>query len=164
MSEKIVNLYKDIYIIFCNLYLGFYIFLVEKFIAKYLLNFDLFVNISTLIIKHVMFAKQIYFFHDLNICNVNIEIVYSYCSSSHIFVFSILNICSNLHDRIMSLRRKVWVDKTSLTPPLFIEVPVPSQESDSSCICVLPISTSLILELFRQCGIEFWLSLCKIVQ
>ena len=55
----------------------------------------------------------------------------------------------------MSLRGKVWVDKTSLTPPLFIEVPVPSQESDSSCICVLPISTSLILELFRQCGIEF---------
>jgi len=29
-----------------------------------------------------------------------------------------------------------WAHKTSLTPPLFIEVPVQSQESEWSCICV----------------------------
>jgi hypothetical protein len=34
------------------------------------------------------------------------------------------------HDRIMSLRVEVWTHKTSLTPPLYIEVPVPSQECD----------------------------------
>ena len=43
-----------------------------------------------------------------------------------------------LHDCIISLRGEVWVHKTSLTPPLFIEVPVPSQESERSCICVCP--------------------------
>jgi len=31
-------------------------------------------------------------------------------------------------DRIISLRREVWDNKTSLTSPLFIEVPVPNQE------------------------------------
>ena len=53
-----------------------------------------------------------------------------------------------MHDSIISLRRKVWPNKTSLTPPLFIEVPVPSQESERyiyvqgidfslSAICIL---------------------------
>ena len=55
--------------------------------------------------------------------------------------------------------------KTSLTPPLFTEVPVPSQESELSCICVLKVSflslttifywifgavLTVCLELFRQ--------------
>ena len=31
-------------------------------------------------------------------------------------------------------------NKFSLTPPLLIEVPVPTQESESSCICVLDVS------------------------
>ena len=35
----------------------------------------------------------------------------------------------HLHDSIISLRGKVWAHTTSLTPPRFIEVPVPSQES-----------------------------------
>ena len=46
---------------------------------------------------------------------------------------------------IISLRGKVLVHRTSLTPPLFIEVPVPSQESEQSCISVLGVS---ILSLF----------------
>jgi len=34
-----------------------------------------------------------------------------------------------------------YVDhKTSLTPPLLIEVPVPSQESEQLCFCVLRVS------------------------
>ena len=50
--------------------------------------------------------------------------------------------------------------KTSLTPPLFIEVPVQNQESEHSCMCVprvsnLLLSTTLIVDfgLFRQCAI-----------
>jgi hypothetical protein len=30
-----------------------------------------------------------------------------------------------------------WVNKASLTLTLFTEVPVPSQESEQSCVCVL---------------------------
>ena len=35
-----------------------------------------------------------------------------------------------LCDLIISLRGEVWAYNTSLTPPLFIEVLVPSQESE----------------------------------
>jgi hypothetical protein len=35
---------------------------------------------------------------------------------------------------------KVWAHKTSLAPPLFIEAPVPSQESERSCICIRVIN------------------------
>jgi hypothetical protein len=52
---------------------------------------------------------------------------------------------------------EVYAHETCLIPPLFIEVPVPSQESEMSCICVfevliLNLSTIFvwILELFRQ--------------
>ena len=38
------------------------------------------------------------------------------------------------------IKRGGLAHKTSLTPPLFIEVPVPSQESERSCICVLEVS------------------------
>ena len=64
---------------------------------------------------------------------------------------------------------QIWLHKTSLTLPLFIEVSVPSQESEWSCICVLGVSiwplsmilsiecwncsdSVVVLELFRQCG------------
>jgi len=59
------------------------------------------------------------------------------------------------------------ISKTYLTPPLFIEVSVSSQESERSCIFVLEVSNlSLstifhwILELFRQCCI-FWFWNCS---
>ena len=49
--------------------------------------------------------------------------------------------CRNhLHDHIISLKGEVWTHKTNLTSPLFIEVPVPSQECERSCICVLRVS------------------------
>ena len=55
-----------------------------------------------------------------------------------------------MHDRAISLRVVVCGNKTSLTPPLFIEVSVPSQESEWSYICVLrvsilPLSTIVLL-------------------
>ena len=45
----------------------------------------------------------------------------------------------------------VWARKTTLIPPLFIEVPVPIQEGELSCICVsgisiLPLSKILIFD------------------
>ena len=54
----------------------------------------------------------------------------------------------NLHDRIYSLRGEVKVHKTSLTPPLFIEVHVPSQGREPSCIWVLGVSISSFSTIF----------------
>ena len=46
----------------------------------------------------------------------------------------------HLHDRMHSLRGEGWAHKSSLIPPPVIEVPVPSQGSAQSCICVLRVS------------------------
>jgi hypothetical protein len=48
--------------------------------------------------------------------------------------------------------------KSSLTPPLLIEMPVSSQEIEQSCICVLGVLILLhytiwFLEMFRKWGI-----------
>ena len=54
-------------------------------------------------------------------------------------------------------REEVWAHTINLTPPLFIEVSVPSQGSERSYICVRDIDLSFllfwywILEPFRQC-------------
>ena len=53
-----------------------------------------------------------------------------------------------MHDRLISLSIEVWVHKTSLTPPLFIEVPVPIQESERSCICVRSIDLGSVSTIF----------------
>ena len=58
------------------------------------------------------------------------------------------------NDWIVLLRTSVWYKislNTSLTPPLSIEVPIPSQGSSWSCICVLristlPVSTTVVLD------------------
>ena len=58
----------------------------------------------------------------------------------------------HLHKRTISPRRGgAWTHKATLTPPLFIEVPVPNDESERSGICVLgisilPLSTIFILD------------------
>jgi hypothetical protein len=39
----------------------------------------------------------------------------------------LLTCVKHLHDSIMPLKGEVWDRKTNLTPPLLIEVPVPSQ-------------------------------------
>ena len=79
---------------------------------------------------------------------------------SYVRIDILLTCGKHLHDCIISLRGDVWDHKISLTPPLFIEVPVPSQDNDMSCICVLEVTICLfqrlfdwILELFRRCGI-----------
>ena len=48
---------------------------------------------------------------------------------------------THLSDSIISLTRQVWdPNKTSLTPQLFIEMPVPIQKNEWSCICVIGVS------------------------
>ena len=54
-----------------------------------------------------------------------------------------------LHDCIISLRWEVWTHKPSLTLPLSTEVPVPSQESEWSCICVLEVLILATSTIFR---------------
>jgi hypothetical protein len=49
-----------------------------------------------------------------------------------------------LHGGIISLRGEGWACKNSLTQPLFIEVPVPRQESEQSSFCVLGVSILIL--------------------
>ena len=58
-----------------------------------------------------------------------------------------------LYDRIISLRGEAWVNKASLTPPRFIEVHVPRQESEWTCICVVGVSIS---HLSMNCRLDGW--------
>ena len=60
---------------------------------------------------------------------------------------------STLDSCISNGNTHINVKKTSLTPPFFIEVPVPRQESERSCICVFEIS---ILSLSTTLIFEFW--------
>lgn len=43
----------------------------------------------------------------------------------------------HLHDCIISLSGEVWSHKTILTMLHFIEVPIPSEESERLCVCEL---------------------------
>jgi hypothetical protein len=64
----------------------------------------------------------------------------------------------HLRDNI-SRSGEVWVHKTSLIPPPFIEVPVPSQESKRSCICMLEVSILPLFLRFLNC-FDNGISLC----
>jgi hypothetical protein len=44
-----------------------------------------------------------------------------------------------------------------VTPPLFIEVPVPVQGSEQSCICVLGVSILLFIRIFYSISEVIWL-------
>ena len=66
----------------------------------------------------------------------------------------------HLYDHTISLRREAWANKTSFTPPPFIEVPVTNHEIEWLYLCVLGVSTfhlptiyNLRMEQFQQRGI-----------
>jgi hypothetical protein len=64
-----------------------------------------------------------------------------------------------LHYHTISQTGEVWNHKTSLTSPLFIEAPVPHQESEQSCICVLGVSILPLSAIFRldlEMGLTLW--------
>ena len=54
-----------------------------------------------------------------------------------------------MHDGIISPRGEFWNNKTSLTLSRFIEVSVPSQEGDWSCIYVVGVSILPFSMIFR---------------
>lgn len=84
---------------------------------------------------------------------------YTLCECKHVGQWSILFVVlltlgKHFNDLIISLRGEVCNLKTSIIPPLFIKVNMPSQKSEQSCICLLGIS---ILPLFkRKLSIRFW--------
>jgi len=59
----------------------------------------------------------------------------------YVRVAILLTFGKQLHDRIIILRFRYH--STSLTPPHYIEVPIPSQENDESSIFVLEVSNLL---------------------
>jgi len=67
------------------------------------------------------------------------RILYS-CTFSSNFNFDVQLTCwKHLHDRIISLRWNFWAIKQFISAN-FIEVHVPRQESDPSCICIMVIT------------------------
>jgi hypothetical protein len=59
----------------------------------------------------------------------------------YVRVAILLTFGKQLHDRIITLMFRAR--STSLTPPHYIEVPIPSQENDESSIFVLEVSNLL---------------------
>ena len=66
------------------------------------------------------------------------------------------------HVHLCNVWFKVCTHETTLTPPLFSEIPVQSQEGDWSCICVLVVSIFFLcsrfliyFELFPLCVISW---------
>ena len=58
-------------------------------------------------------------------------------------------IVPSVFSKVYSLRRDVLAHKTSLTPPLLIEMPVLIQESERwSCICVLEVMYLCIVGIY----------------
>ena len=53
----------------------------------------------------------------------------------HVMVSTILTCGKQLHDRIISLRGKIWTYETTITPPLFIEVRDVSNHVNKGLMC-----------------------------
>ena len=60
--------------------------------------------------------------------------IITFFSRLYVRISILLTFRKHLHDHIVSLRRKVGAIITRLTLQRFIEVPLPSEESDRSCI------------------------------
>ena len=76
-----------------------------------------------------------------------------YITTFCITVAILLSYGKHLHNHNISLWEEAWVHKTSLTQPLTIEVSVPSQESERSCIYVLGVSFFPLSTIFQS---DFW--------
>ena len=85
-------------------------------------------------------------------------ITYVYCNNNEYYVAD----CFRLQEGTkwqydnFSLRGEAWANKIILTPPHFIEVPVPSQESECPCICVLGLSISALYSILIYICICFF--------
>ena len=79
-----------------------------------------------------------------------------FCLSLELWLLIIPLVSSNLFSHT-----SIYIYLLSFFPPLFIEVPVTSQESGKSCICVLVVlilslSTILFIELWDRSDILLW--------
>ena len=70
----------------------------------------------------------------------------------YVGVVILLTYVMHLHDRIISLKGEVRVQRMKLTPPLFIEVYIPRQDSERSCMCVLSYRFLLHFLRFWNCS------------
>jgi hypothetical protein len=61
-------------------------------------------------------------------------------------VVILLTCGKHLHDRIIS-RGDVWAKQTRLTPPFFMKVSEPSQESKWSGICLLVVPIVHLIDI-----------------
>jgi len=66
--------------------------------------------------------------------NINVFLISKKWSINVYFILLMLTSPHHFNER------EVWTHTYSLIPPLFIEVPVPSQKSEQFCICVLRVS------------------------
>ena len=108
-------------------------------------------------------------------CNSQLSIYTKLCIMFKIIVFFIIKLfiwlyvrigivllCrKHMHNHIISLRGEIQAHITSLPLPLFIEVPVTSQECERSCICVLVVlillhSTILILDFGNVLTVQYF--------
>ena len=75
--------------------------------------------------------------HDYSVLHI------TFLARLYVGVTILLTYGMHLHDRIISPKGEVRVHRMKLTPPLFIEVSLPGQESERSCIEVsLPCQES----------------------
>ena len=58
----------------------------------------------------------------------------------------------HLHHSIISLRGRFWVHKTSIILPSFIEVPLPSQKNDQSCM----YASARCIDVVSFCDFDIW--------
>jgi hypothetical protein len=73
--------------------------------------------------------------------------------------YLLLSVEKNCHKNEMKKNTEQfqnWVHKTSLSPQLFINVPVPKQESERSCICVSGLSIFPLFSVISNSGL-LWL-------
>ena len=80
----------------------------------------------------------------------------------YVWVGILLTRENHLHDYIISLKMDVLAHKTNLTPPYFIQVPLPRQESVRLCICVSVVSislhsTSLLMDFCNVTTVSYFL-------
>ena len=112
-------------------------------------------NVGVCLTRHVK-LMQIYIIFSCLIGTINLKNTMKRClhtlmGRSYLYIKKVkTKQCKgHLHDHII-----LWAHSTSLALPLFIEVPVPSQESELSCIRMIEV-------LIYLCFYSFLTSFCN---
>jgi hypothetical protein len=89
----------------------------------YKFKFKFFINKKKLHKEHACMKEYIYIVHDYTKCSFLTH------KTKQINVYNALSLQYHFTND------EVWVHESSLIPPLFIEVSVPSLKSERSCVC-----------------------------